>query len=293
MSQVSRFRIVTYNVHKCVGVDRRLDPARIVSVLKEINADVVALQEVLCIHGGASEDDQAHFIASGLGFNYYMGHNRELKGGVYGNLVLSRFPLLGSENHDISVAGREERGCLRVDVALGKESRLHVYNVHLGTSFIERRRQARKLISESILSDGKRPGPRIMLGDFNEWTRGLVTRLLNEHFQTGDICQYPPISALCPLDLYRPQGRNKGFQEKINVGNLTWVEDRKRGANQWHAHTEAPDWRSQDRRSGRLQAPAANLLKPRYSSACQTGLSACSRVQYLVCALFAQPQKRP
>jgi endonuclease/exonuclease/phosphatase family metal-dependent hydrolase len=99
-----------------------------------------------------------------------MGHNRELRGGIYGNLALSRFPLLGSENHDISVTGREERGCLRIDVALGEESSLHVYNVHLGTSFIERRRQARKLFSESILSDGKIPGLRIMLGDFNEWT---------------------------------------------------------------------------------------------------------------------------
>jgi endonuclease/exonuclease/phosphatase family metal-dependent hydrolase len=59
--------------------------------------------------------------------------------------------------------------------------------VHLGTSFIERRYQARKLIGESILSDATRPGPRVMLGDFNEWTRGLVTRLLNKHFQSGDI----------------------------------------------------------------------------------------------------------
>ncbi len=187
MRQVSKFRIVTYNVHKCIGVDRRLNPARIISVLKEINADIIALQEVLCIHGRNSEDDQAHFIARELGFNYQMGHNRELRGGIYGNLVLSRFPLLGSENHDISVAGREERGCLRVDVELGKESNLHVYNVHLGTSFIERQSQARKLISESILSDAKLPGPRIMLGDFNEWTRGLVTQLLNEHFKSGDI----------------------------------------------------------------------------------------------------------
>jgi len=187
MREVREFRIATYNVHKCVGVDRRLNPARIVSVLKEINADIVALQEVLCIQGRNSEDDQAHFIAREMGFNYCMGHNRALRDGIYGNLVLSRFPLLGSENHDISVAGREERGCLRVDVDLGKESKMHVYNVHLGTSFVERRRQARTLISESILSDANIPGPRIMLGDFNEWTRGLVTRLLNEHFQSGDI----------------------------------------------------------------------------------------------------------
>jgi endonuclease/exonuclease/phosphatase family metal-dependent hydrolase len=187
MKKAGKFRIVTYNVHKCVGVDRRLDPGRIVRVLKEIDADIVALQEVLCLEGGASEDDQAHFIARELGFDYRMGHNRKLRGGIYGNLVLSRLPLLESENHDISVLGREERGCLRVDVGLGKDARLHVYNVHLGTSFIERRQQARKLISESILSDGKTPGPRVMLGDFNEWTRGLVTRLLTEHFQSGDI----------------------------------------------------------------------------------------------------------
>jgi len=187
MIQGDKVRIVTYNVHKCVGVDRRLNAARIVSVLKEINADIIALQEVLCIQGRDSQSDQAHFIAGELGFNYCMGQNRRLKDGIYGNVVLSRLPLLGSENHDISVAGREERGCLRVDVGLANESRMHVYNVHLGTSFIERRYQARKLIGESILSDATRPGPRIMLGDFNEWTRGLVTRLLNKHFQSGDI----------------------------------------------------------------------------------------------------------
>jgi endonuclease/exonuclease/phosphatase family metal-dependent hydrolase len=187
MIETRRFRIVTYNVHKCVGVDRRLNPTRIVKALKEIDADIVALQEVHCIHGRPGEEDQAHFIARALGFNYCMGHNRALRGGIYGNLVLSRFPLLASENHDISVSGREERGCLRVDIDLGRESLLRVYNVHLGTSFIERQSQARKLISESILSDANLPGPRIMLGDFNEWTRGLVTRLLKEHFRTGDI----------------------------------------------------------------------------------------------------------
>jgi len=63
-------------VHKCVGIDRRLNPGRIASVLKEINACIIALQEVLCIQGRNSEDDQAHFIARELGFNYCMGHNR-------------------------------------------------------------------------------------------------------------------------------------------------------------------------------------------------------------------------
>jgi endonuclease/exonuclease/phosphatase family metal-dependent hydrolase len=207
MSNIRNFRIVTYNVHKCVGLDRRLSPARIVEVLREIDADVVALQEVLCIRGRNSEDDQAHYIARELGFDYRIGENRELRGGIYGNIVLSRYPLLDAENHDISVKGREERGCLRVDVGLEGSGPLHVYNVHLGTSYIERRHQARKLISESILSNGKTPGPRVMLGDFNEWTRGLATRLLTEHFQSGDIRlhlkrsrTYPGVLPLMHLD---------------------------------------------------------------------------------------------
>src|SRR5262245_32459380 len=187
MRQGDRFRIVTYNVHKCVGVDRRLNPARIISVLKEINADIIALQEVLCIQGRDSQSEQAHFIARELGFNYCMGHKREFMEGIYGNLILSRFPLLGSENHDISLAGRDERGWLRVDVGLRKETGRHVDNVHPGTPFNKRRHQARKSISESLLSDATRAGPRVMLGDLNEWTRGLLTRLLNEHFQSGDI----------------------------------------------------------------------------------------------------------
>jgi endonuclease/exonuclease/phosphatase family metal-dependent hydrolase len=192
------FRVVTYNIHKCVGLDRKLDPGRIVAVLREIDADIIALQEVLCIRGRNSEEDQAHFISENLGYGYRIGENRALHGGVYGNVLLSRFPLGASENHDISIAGREERGCLRVDVELEGGRRLHMYNVHLGTSFLERRQQARKLLSESILDSGPLPGPRIMLGDFNEWTRGLATRLLTRHFASGDIRRHMQRSRTYP-----------------------------------------------------------------------------------------------
>src|ERR1051326_7314924 len=151
MNRSRRFRIVTYNVHKCRGMDRRLRPARIVEVLREVNADIIALQEVLCIAGKLSEDDQAHFIAQELGFTYRFGENRKLRGGAYGNVVLSRLPLLATHNHDISIRGREQRGCLRVDVELDGGGVLHVYNVHLGTAYLERRHQARRLLDTEIL----------------------------------------------------------------------------------------------------------------------------------------------
>jgi endonuclease/exonuclease/phosphatase family metal-dependent hydrolase len=191
MQEVKRFRVVTYNIHKCVGIDRRLRPERIVKVLREIDADVVAMQEVLCIQTQGqeqgSEGDQAHFIARELGLDFRLGENRRLRGGAYGNVVLSRLPIVATRNHDISVAGREQRGCLRVDIDLRGNKLLHLYNVHLGTSFTERRNQARKLLHDDVLKNGDHSGPRVLLGDFNEWTRGLASRLLNEHFQNADI----------------------------------------------------------------------------------------------------------
>jgi endonuclease/exonuclease/phosphatase family metal-dependent hydrolase len=187
MGGIDRIRVATYNVHKCCGLDRRVSPERIVAVLSEIEADVIALQEVVCVQGREDHHDQAHFIASQLGMDFRLGENRLLQGAAYGNVVLSRYPIAFARNHDISIAGREQRGCLRVDVDLHGRHLLHVYNVHLGTSFFERRHQARRLLTEDILVNGGHIGPRLLLGDFNEWTRGLASRLLAEHFDCADL----------------------------------------------------------------------------------------------------------
>jgi len=69
-------RIVTYNVHKCRGVDRRVRPDRIVEVLRELRPDIVALQEVVSLEGGSREEDQARFVAGELGFHFAFGENR-------------------------------------------------------------------------------------------------------------------------------------------------------------------------------------------------------------------------
>jgi len=182
-------RVVTYNVHKCRGLDRRVRPGRIAAVLREIDADIIALQEVLSVGGAAREMDQARFIAEELGFDYCIGENRRLNGGAYGNVVLSHLPWRHVYNYDITWRGRERRGCLRVDIETGSSSGnlIHLFNVHLGTAYIERRHQARQLVGERILSSDDLSGTRLILGDFNEWTRGLATRLLSEQFQSADV----------------------------------------------------------------------------------------------------------
>lgn len=187
-------RIVTYNVHKCRGLDRRVRPARIASVLSEVEADIIALQEVLSVGGAAREMDQARFIAEELGYDYCIGENRRLAGGAYGNVILSRLPWRHVHNYDITWRGRERRGCLRVDIETGGDSQsggagrlLHLFNVHLGTAYIERRHQARQLVGERILGNTELTGARVVLGDFNEWTKGLATRLLTEQLQSVDV----------------------------------------------------------------------------------------------------------
>jgi endonuclease/exonuclease/phosphatase family metal-dependent hydrolase len=182
----TKLRVATYNVHKCRGLDNRVRPERIIDVLRELNADVVALQEVLSLPSGTPRDDQARFLAEELDLHYALGETRKLYGGAYGNLILSRFPIRTALQYDLSVEARERRGCLRVDLQLEPGRLLHIFNVHLGTAYLERRRQARRLTRTEVLSGPGIAGPRIVLGDFNEWTRGLTTRLLTTHFTAAD-----------------------------------------------------------------------------------------------------------
>jgi endonuclease/exonuclease/phosphatase family metal-dependent hydrolase len=183
-----RFRIVTYNVHKCRGLDGRVRPDRVARVLREVHADIVALQEVLSVPGGPPEGHQAEYLAGALGLNLRLGVTRTLRGGSYGNAILSRFALGKVGCHDLSVAGREPRGCLRAEVVLGRGCHLHVFNVHLGTAYRERRLQGRKLVEGGLLDrPEEQNGPRIVLGDFNEWAPGLASRLLRARFNSVDV----------------------------------------------------------------------------------------------------------
>lgn len=179
-------RIATYNVHKCQGMDGRVRPDRIARVLEEINADVVALQEVHSVDGHREEADQARYLARALGMHHIHGEARKLHGGSYGNLLLARFPIDNHHNLDITHAGREERSVLRADLSVEGRS-FHIFNVHLGTSYFERRHQARALMEDRLLRSADLRGERILLGDLNEWTRGLVTRTLTSELRRIDL----------------------------------------------------------------------------------------------------------
>ncbi len=202
-------RVTTYNIHKCRGMDRRIDPERIAEVLLKLGTDVIALQEVVR-HAG--KYDQAQFLADALGYNFAFGETRPLRTArnvhaPYGNAILSRFPITDANFYDITASVREPRGCMRADLEWKKSRLLHVFNAHLGTGFLERRKQGRILVSEKVLNNPDHIGSRLLLGDFNEWTTGLATELLRSHMTSVDLTKfvkrsrsYPGIFPLVHLD---------------------------------------------------------------------------------------------
>ena len=176
-------RIATYNIHRCRGMDRRTMPSRVVDVIRALNADVVALQEV--IGAGPNGAGQAEEIGAALGMGWVMTSVRHLRNHLFGNVVLSRFPIVHHSQYDLSWRTCESRACQRADLDVGAEQLLHIYNVHLGTAVLERRYQATRLAA--FVHDRRIEGPKVILGDFNEWTRGLATKTLSSLFESIDI----------------------------------------------------------------------------------------------------------
>jgi endonuclease/exonuclease/phosphatase family metal-dependent hydrolase len=209
-------RIATYNIHRCRGMDRRIVPGRIIDVLREIDADIVALQEV--IGPGPVGAGHAEEIGAGLGMGWAMASVRTLRQHQFGNVVLSRLPIVHHSQYDLTWRTCEPRGCQRADLDLGSGLTLHVYNVHLGTAVLERRYQAGRLAS--FVHDRRVSGPKIILGDFNEWMRGLATKTLSSLFESIDIAAhlkrrrtYPGLFPVVHLDHIYYEGR----VEVVNV----------------------------------------------------------------------------
>src|SRR5690606_26361292 len=101
-------KIVTYNVHKCRGMDGRISVERIGDVLERLDADIIALQEIFSSEKG--QEGQLEYLARRLGREKAFGRTRYVRRKAYGNGILSRWPIVNTERIDISREGRERRG---------------------------------------------------------------------------------------------------------------------------------------------------------------------------------------
>lgn len=195
MSVVS---VLSYNIHECVGLDHRRDPARIAQVIKESGAQIVGLQEV---HSDASGEEQLHqmnYLAAVTGLQAVPGPALERRNGHYGNVLLTSCKILAVHKLDLSYSGREPRGAIDADLDIDGET-VRVVVTHLGLLPAERRFQVRKLIA--ALSE-QRTRTVILLSDFNEWLpTGRSLRWIHTHLgKTALVRTFPSRFPLFALD---------------------------------------------------------------------------------------------
>ena len=167
-------KILTYNIHRAIGVDRRFRLERIVEIIGHYSPDIALLQEV---DDGAPRSDHLNLAAElALALQYphlAVGHNVRLRRGRYGNATLSRWPIVRERNIDLTVGDRKPRGCqhttIQIDPPRGDIHELDVFNLHLGLSARERSWQIGVLARSQELKALPETAPCIIGGDFNDW----------------------------------------------------------------------------------------------------------------------------
>ncbi|MDP1630906.1 MAG: endonuclease/exonuclease/phosphatase family protein [Caulobacter sp.] len=176
-----KVRLMTYNVHRCVGGDRKLDVERVAEVIEACQVDIVALQELDVGRRRTNGVDQAHRLAELLRMRSHFHPAMHVEGERYGDAILTALPerlvKTGSLPGLPRLPGLEPRGALWVAVDLGGVE-LQVINTHFGLVPKEQQAQAAALIGESWMASEAFDGPAVLLGDFNATPFSQTYRML-------------------------------------------------------------------------------------------------------------------
>ncbi|MDP3746912.1 MAG: endonuclease/exonuclease/phosphatase family protein [Phenylobacterium sp.] len=181
-------RILTYNVHRCVGTDRRLDVGRVAEVIARLQPDIVALQELDVGRARTGGVDQAHEIAQRLKMSFHFHPALRVEEELYGDAILTAYPerliQTGPLPGHPAIPQLEPRGALWLAVEIeGRE--VHVFNTHLGLVPKEQQIQAAWLAGHGWLDHPTRQGPTILLGDFNATATSVVYRTLHAKLEAA------------------------------------------------------------------------------------------------------------
>ncbi|SDH46235.1 endonuclease/exonuclease/phosphatase family protein [Roseospirillum parvum] len=175
-------RLMTYNIHAGVGRDGVCDIGRAAALIDHAGPDVVALQEVSARPRGSADDDQFRALAEATGMTALPGRTLVEGGFGYGNLLLTRRPVLDWRRIDLSRPPLERRGAIVARLDAGWARPLTVIATHLGLSPRERRWQLDRLAEQ--VARAAPQGPVAVLGDLNLWAIDLPA-LLRLRRRTG------------------------------------------------------------------------------------------------------------
>ena len=173
-------RVLTYNIHKCIGgVDRRYNLARIVDVIRHYQPDLVLLQEVARFSRESSGVLQTDILGDALQLPHriWIPNVRVQHARGYGNAILSRWPISDADNINLTIGPKKRRSALYSKVRISMQGKsgvrvqtrtLHLFNLHLGLSGIERRMQLKKLLAQDHFDRFSRTSPVVVAGDLND-----------------------------------------------------------------------------------------------------------------------------
>ena len=225
-------RVATYNIHKGVqglGPARRLEIHNLGLAVEQLDADIVCLQEVRKMNRKEANYfdrwpsvPQAEYLAP-EGYESVYWTNAYTKDGEHGNALLSRWPVIGYQQHDISDHRFEQRGLLHVEVDI-EGRRVHSIVVHLGLipgSRIRQIYQLQRFIEREVPPNA----PLVVAGDFNDWGNQIKRMLagfgLFEFEETQGISTYPSRMPIAQLDHIYVRGlRPLGLQ--VPKGRIWW-----------------------------------------------------------------------
>jgi endonuclease/exonuclease/phosphatase family metal-dependent hydrolase len=202
LSHKKQLKLLTYNVHSCIGTDRRLEPERIAEVIASLEPDIIGLQELDVGRRRTGGIDQAHVIASLLKMEFHFHAALSVKEERYGDAILTALPAKMVNAGPLPSVG-EQRGALWIEVEVDGRS-VQVFNTHLGLTRRDRVAQATALSGAEWLGHPRcKETPVILLGDFNSIRASksykLIARHLKDVRQDLDTALMPTYPSRFPL----------------------------------------------------------------------------------------------
>ncbi len=192
-------RVASYNIHKCVGTDRRRDPARTLAVICAMDADIVALQEADRRFGARDAALPLAMIEADSPYRAVAFAMRPTSLGWHGNAFLIRKQFTALSARALTLPMLEPRGAIMADIDAGGTI-LRVLGAHLDLSGMWRRRQIRSLLTHMDAAAPHRPN--VMMGDFNQWSnRGAFSEFAFYRHRIADLPpSFPAVRPIARLD---------------------------------------------------------------------------------------------
>lgn len=211
-----KIKILTYNIHKGFNINNsRFILSEIRESIKLLDPDIVFLQEVQGVHKAFEKkiknwpaQHQSEFLAEAVWPHFVYGKNADYPHRDHGNAILSKFPIIHSCNHSLTLHKLEQRGLLHVTLELPEgNKKLHLFNTHINLFHFHRVAQL-NLIQTYIRTVIKVEDSFLLAGDFNDWTKrlhntvkeSLAVSELFEHLNGRTAATFPYFFPRLPLD---------------------------------------------------------------------------------------------